>query len=159
MAIRLAKLFRTEFVPEVAREMSLNNDTLTAEDIIRVGEAQTARILEKKKTANQLLFCDTDLITTQIYSRIYLGVVPPALYELEKQTAYDRYFFFDIDCPWTDDGMRDLGHRREEVKNMFLEELRKRKIPFIWVRGNWKEREEIILKELEKLRLIPRHDF
>lgn len=148
MAIRLSKLFRTEFVPEVSREMPLGKDTLTTEYVIRVGEAQTARILEKKKTANQFLFCDSDLITTQVYSQIYLGTVPPVLYELEKQATYDRYFFFDIDCPWTDDGIRNLGHRREEVKNMFLEELNKRKIPFTWVRGNWKEREEIILKEL-----------
>lgn len=148
MAIHLATRFQTEFVPEVAREMLLNNDTLTVEDVIQIGERQTARILEKKKTAKQFLFCDTDLITTQIYSRIYLGEVPPVLYELEKQVTFDRYFFFDIDCPWVEDGLRDLGHRREEVKQIFLAELNKRKIPFTLVRGNWKEREEIILEEL-----------
>lgn len=148
MAIHLATRFHTEFVPEVAREMLLSNDTIMVEDVIRIGERQTARILEKKKTATQYLFCDTDLITTQIYSRIYLDVVPPVLYELEKQVTFDHYFFFDIDCPWVADGLRDLGHRREEVKNMFLEELNNREIPFTWVRGNWKDREEIIMEEL-----------
>lgn len=151
MAMTMAKRFHTEFVPEVSREMSLSNDTFTVDDVIRVGEAQTARVLAKKKIANAFLFCDTDLINIQIYSRIYLGVVPSVLYELEKQVTYDQYFFFDIDCAWVDDGFRDLGHRREEVKNIFLEELNKRKIPFTWVRGNWKEREEIVLKELRKL--------
>jgi nicotinamide riboside kinase len=30
------------------------------------------------------IFCDTDVITMLIYSRHYLGVVPPVLYEFEK---------------------------------------------------------------------------
>ena len=150
MAKRLAEVYQTEFVPEVSREMIASNN-FTEEDIIRIGHAQTQRVLEKVKTANKILFCDTDLITTQIYSQTYLHRVPGILYELERRIKYDRYFLFDIDLPWVDDGLRDLGNQRNEMYDVFKNELVKRKIPFIDVRGNHEEREEIIKKELNRL--------
>ena len=60
MAKHMAEIYNTEFVPEVAREMISSNDFLL-EDIIRIGQEQTKRIKDKLKTANKLLFCDTDL--------------------------------------------------------------------------------------------------
>jgi len=150
MAKRLAEVYQTEFAPEVSREMIASND-FTEEDIIRIGYAQTQRVLEKVKTANKILFCDTDLITTQIYSQTYLHRVPGILYELERQIKYDRYFLFDIDLPWVDDGVRDLGNQRKEMYDVFKDELVKRKIPFIGVRGSQEEREQIIKKELNRI--------
>lgn len=147
---KMAERFQTEWVPEVAREMITSNE-FTIDDIIAIGNAQTQRVLEKSKTANRILICDTDLITTQIYCRHYLGTVPEILYELERQVAYDLYFLFDIDVPWVNDGMRDLGSRREEMFNVFKSELEKRNIPFVLVRGTYEQREERVVKEIEKL--------
>src|SRR6187551_2644418 len=64
MAKRMAALYQTEYVPEVAREIISSND-FTIDDIIKIGHAQTQRIIDKLRIANKLLFCDTDLITTQ----------------------------------------------------------------------------------------------
>jgi HTH-type transcriptional repressor of NAD biosynthesis genes len=150
MAQHLAEKYRTEFVPEVAKEF-INSNNFTDNDIIKIGHAQTNRIKEKLKTANRFLFCDTDLITTQIYSRHYLGVVPPVLFELEKEIQYDHYFLFDIDVPWVSDGLRDLGERRKEMMKIFQLELKKRKIVPTRVTGNWIHREEIITQYLESL--------
>ena len=148
MAKRFAEVYHTEFVPEVARELITSND-FTVNDIIRIGHAQTERVKEKLKTANKFLFCDTDLITTQIYSMKYLGTVPEILFELEKEIQYDKYFLFDIDVAWVADGLRDLDNQRDEMMKIFEEELLKRKIQFIRVKGNWKERKAIIVKEIE----------
>jgi HTH-type transcriptional repressor of NAD biosynthesis genes len=143
MAKQLAEYYHTEFVPEVARELITSNE-FTIDDIIRIGHALTQRTLEKTKTSNKILFCDTDLITTQIYCRHYLSEVPPILYELEKQITYDHYFLFDIDVPWVADGMRDLGERRQEMYTIFKNELLKRKIQFIEIRGDFNEREKML---------------
>ena len=94
MASYLSEVYQTEFVPEVAREIVSSND-FTMEDIIKIGYAQTERIMMKSRIANRVLFCDTDLITTQVYCRYYLGEVPPVLFELERQITYDQYFLFD----------------------------------------------------------------
>ena len=148
MASYFAEAYQTEFVPEVAREM-VNSNTFTSDDFIKIGYAQTERVLLKSKTANKVLFCDTDHITTQIYSRHYLGEVPPLLYELEKQITYDQYFLFDIDVPWVTDGLRDLGDRREEMAAIFKSELERRAIPYVLVSGTWEERFKRIKTEID----------
>ncbi len=150
MAKRMAEEYHTEFVPEVAREMVSSND-FTVEDIISIGQAQTARMLEKLKDANKILFCDSDLITTQIYSHHYLKEIPLVLYEWEKQMSYALYFLFDIDTPWVQDGLRDLGNRREEMLVVFRNELERRGIAYTLVKGNWLERERIVKREVDKL--------
>ncbi len=150
MAKHIAEIYNTEFVPEVAREMISSNE-FNLEDIIRIGKAQTQRIEDKLKTANKILFCDTDLITTQIYSLQYLWTVPEILFDLEKEIHYDKYFLFDIDVPWVADGLRDLGTQREKMMKVFEDELVKRNIQPIRVKGNWEERETIIKVEVDKL--------
>lgn len=149
MAQSMAKRYNTVFVPEVAREMITTND-FTADDIIRIGHAHYERILAASEHANKLLFCDTDAITTQIYSKHYLTLIPPVLFELESKMKYDKYFLFDIDVPWVADGLRDLGNAREEMHEIFKHELEKRKIDYTLVTGSWHEREQIIVNELEK---------
>ena len=150
MARHLAEVYKTEFVPEVAREIVSSND-FTIEDIITIGHAQTERVLEKVKTANKILFCDTDLITTQIYCKHYLGIVPSVLYELEKRVFYDQYFLFDIDVPWVADGMRDLGNERKKMFDTFKQQLEVRNIPYLLVKGDYNERERFLRMELDKM--------
>jgi HTH-type transcriptional repressor of NAD biosynthesis genes len=139
MAQQLATLYNTEWVPEVAREFVTSN-VFTVEDIIKIGQAHVARILEKTKTANKFLFCDTDTITTQIYCNHYLHTVPPVLFELEKQVKFDAYFLLDVDVPWVADGMRDLGHLRKQMFEVFRHELEKRSLPYTLVKGTWQQR-------------------
>ena len=152
LAKKMAEKYNTEFVPEVARELITSND-FNREDIIIIGRAQTERIFQKARKANKALFCDTDLITTQIYSRQYLKTVPPVLYELEKMVEYDLYFLFDIDVQWVEDGLRDLGNKekRKEMYGIFKNELVRRNISYVNVQGDWYEREQIIIKEVNKL--------
>ena len=148
MARRFAEIYQTSFVPEVAREM-ISSNVFSVDDIIRIGHAQTARVKEKRAVANRLLFCDTDLVTTSIYSKKYLGVVPEILTTLEKEIQYDQYFLFDVDVPWVADGLRDLKDERGEMSQAFEQALVQRHIPFIRVAGNWAEREGIIRSALK----------
>lgn len=149
IAKKMAEIFQTEFVPEVARELITSND-FSAEDIIRIGHSQTERVLEKTKKANKILFCDTDLITTQIYAKYYLDQVPPVLLELEKKVRYDLYFLFDIDTPWIADSLRDLSENRIEMFEIFRSELQKREIPATLVQGSYQERELFICDAVRK---------
>lgn len=150
MAKRLAEIYHTEFVPEVSKELITSND-FTQEDIVRIGHAQTKRVIEESSIAYKFLFCDTDLITTQIYSRYYLKEVPPILFQLEKEVSYDLYFLFDIDVPWVADGLRDLGGRRLEMFHVFKNELEKRNIKYDLLTGSYLEREAQIINKIESI--------
>jgi HTH-type transcriptional repressor of NAD biosynthesis genes len=150
MAKKMAAHFNTEFVPEVAREFVTSN-VFTAEDISTIAVEHYKRIVEKRKTANKLLLCDTDAITTAIYSQHYLHTVPPIVYELEKKVSFDLYFLFDIDVEWVADELRDLGNQRERMFNLFKNELEKRSIPFLIVSGSYEQREAFVTEKLNEL--------
>lgn len=150
MAKRMAEIYYTEFVPEVAREMITSNE-FTVKDILRIGHAQTKRVIDKTQVANKILFCDTDIITTEIYSQHYLNTIPPELYELEEVVKYDQYFLFDIDVEWVQDGLRDLGDRRKEMYEVFKDNLDRRNIPYLKVSGNYTERESYIKSVVDKI--------
>jgi HTH-type transcriptional regulator, transcriptional repressor of NAD biosynthesis genes len=150
MAQRLASKYSTESVPEVAREF-LSTNVFDEKDLVDIGLAHLQRIFSTLKTANKILFCDTDVITTQIYANVYLGTIPSPLREFEYAVQYDHYFLFDIDVPWVPDGLRDLGHRREEMFNLFKKNLEDRAITYTLVTGNWSTREATICETLEEL--------
>jgi HTH-type transcriptional repressor of NAD biosynthesis genes len=130
--------------------MITSND-FTAEDIIRIGQAYRERVIDKMRVANRILFCDTDLITTQIYSNHYLGTVPPVLYVLEEQLSFDHYFLFDIDTPWVADGLRDLENQREAMFLTFQRELEKRKITYTLLSGTWNQKFDRIRTVVDSL--------
>ncbi|MCO4293239.1 ATP-binding protein [Solitalea sp. MAHUQ-68] len=151
LAAYLAYKFQTVYVPEIARDMISSND-FNLDDILKIGRAQTAAVLEKTSQANRFLFCDTDLITTQIYSDHYLGVIPEELYQLEKQVVYDAYFLTSIDVPWVPDGLRDLWYNREEMFEKFKKELEKRNITYYLVVGrDFRERQLFVVNKLREL--------
>lgn len=147
---RLSQHYNTTHVPEVAREMITSNE-FSIKDIIAIGNAHHERIEQQSRLANKLLFCDTDAITTQIYSRHYLGVIPDELFEIEQKTTYALYFVMDIDVPWVADGLRDLGHRRQEMMRVFKDALLERNIPFIMVSGDFATRESTMIKAVDEL--------
>ena len=152
MTKTMAEKYHTSFVPEVAREM-LTSNTFNREDIIAIGREQTARVFKQARMADKILFCDTDVITTQVYSRHYLKVVPPVLYEFERMIQYDLYFLFEIDTPWVSDGLRDLGadDSRKQMHQIFKSELDRRGINYITVRGTWQQREAIVSKAIDMI--------
>lgn len=150
LARQLAQHYQTVFVPEVTRDLVTSND-FTVDDIIRIGYAQTQAVLDAAATANRVLFCDTDLITTAIYSDYYLHTIPPVLAQLEARISYDQYFLLDIDVPWVADGLRDLGHRRADLYNRFKDALDQRGIAYIPVSGNWAQRLAIVTRQIDQL--------
>lgn len=150
---KLANHYDTFFVPEAAREILTSNDIDEA-ILTKIGKRQTELIKENTVLANRLLFCDTDLITTQIYARHYLGFVPAILPILEQEINYNLYFLLDIDVEWVDDPLRDLGNRRAEMYQIFKDELDKRQIKYISINGDWEDRMCMMIEEINKL-LMP----
>ncbi|GAB3257874.1 hypothetical protein GCM10027347_20770 [Larkinella harenae] len=147
---QLAAHYQTDFVHEIARDLITTND-LTLDDYVRIGHAQTEAVLNAVPTANRLLICDTDVVTTALYSEIYLNAVPPVLADLEKAVPYDLYFLLNIDVPWVADGLRDLGHRRQEIYQRFKTALDERNIPYKVISGTWADRWATVTAEIDRL--------
>jgi HTH-type transcriptional regulator, transcriptional repressor of NAD biosynthesis genes len=150
MATMMAEHFQTEWVPEMARDI-LGERICTFEDISQIAYTQTGEVLRKALNANKILFCDSDLIITELYSHIYFKNCPQIVLDLQKVIHYDLYLFFEIDVPWVADGVRDLGDPdvRPRMRDLFRNALVERNIPFITISGNWEERKAKVIEAVE----------
>ena len=141
LARQLAEHYETTWVPEFARgHIASQGNKFNYEDIKKVGWGQLATEQKGAKIANKFLFCDTDSITTTIYSRHYFGKCPRFIRQLANQPRFDLYLFTDIDLVWKKDELRDLGHRRQEFKKRFENELIKRNQKYVMISGSGQER-------------------
>ncbi|MCB0448294.1 MAG: ATP-binding protein, partial [Gelidibacter sp.] len=91
--------------------------------------------------ANKILFCDTDLLETKVYSEMYYdGFCPPLLEDFANQKTCELYLLSYIDLPWVADNIRDKPQAREEQFNIFEAALNKYKKPYVIIKGNEDER-------------------
>lgn len=138
---RLAEYYNTEWVHEYARDyIAKRGNEFCYDDMEKVAKGHARAEYRARKYANKLLFCDTDAITTLVYSRHYFGKYPEYVKKMADKKNYDLYLFTETDIDWQDDPQRDLGDRRQEFKEIFKNELIKRNIPFTVVSGKGKER-------------------
>lgn len=90
--------------------------------------------------AKDLVFLDTDLVSTAVYCAHYFGRAPEWIDEEAKSRAADLYLLTDIDIPWVADGIRDRGERREEMQTLFRRKLQQMGATFVEIRGSREER-------------------
>ncbi|NNL01553.1 MAG: ATP-binding protein, partial [Eudoraea sp.] len=113
LAKDLANHYKTEWVPEYAREYlqeKWNKEQKTCEphDLIPIAEGQMRLENYLTEKANKLLICDTDLLETKVYSEAYyLGYCDPVLEKYALENSYDLYLLTSIDIPWEKDDLRD----------------------------------------------------
>ena len=87
---------------------------LRSDDIPVIARGQLAAEASLARRANRLLVCDTDLLTTVVWSEFLFGSCPPWIREQAGRTHYDLTLLLDVDVPWVDDSQRFLPHRRHE---------------------------------------------
>ena len=135
----LASEYATSFVHETACDLFPDRHC-TYEDLERVATLHFGTVSRKLMESNKVLFVDTDLIVTQVYSQQYFGKVPESTKVYQRKESYDGYLFCDIDVPWVDENFRDLGHMRQFMRDWFLSELMSRGITPFFVCGDWENR-------------------
>lgn len=115
LACRLAAEFDTVHVAEFAREwLNPKGGVCDVDDIPIIARGQAASEDALARKANRILFCDTDLLLTTIWSEFLFGDCPDSVKAAARHRLYDLYLLMDVDAPWVDDGQRFLPHRRQE---------------------------------------------
>lgn len=141
LARLLAEKYNTSWAAEYGREYFVEKEgKLAPEDILSIAEGQLKLEDEAASNANKLLFCDTDLIVTQIWSEIYFETCPDSVIKMSNARHCDLYFLLDIDIPWEDDGTREFPHLRQWHFNRLKEELESRGLNYVIVSGSLQER-------------------
>ena len=146
LAQKLALRYGTRCAAEYARTYldaipsEITPDVMAA--IVRGHRASEDALAEQ--CSGGLLFCDTDAVTTKLWSRFFLGTVPP---EVEQQVSEARYALSLVTRPtraWVEDPQRFQPSYadREKFSNDCLAELTRLQRPFVVLGGTWEERTE-----------------
>lgn len=154
----LAKRFGTSWVEEYGRtycERDLCGDEflLRFQDYGVIAARRYEQEQEAARSANQVLFVDTNAAVTNYFCRLYEGRCNPLVTEYEKLERYDLVIFLEADVPWVDDGLRRNPHS-EHNKQLQLEQLRANyngELPLVFVQGNYHERLQKCIALVENL--------
>lgn len=157
LARELAKYFNTQWVPEYSRDYlqekwNKEQKICDREDILPIAAGQMELENALAKKANKVLFCDTNLLETVVYSQVYFkGFCDPILLKQALKARYHMYFLTYIDLPWVEDDLRDRPHQRGLMFSKFREPLDRNNLPYKVIKGNFKERFKTAVKTIEEL--------
>ncbi|HXT15943.1 MAG TPA: ATP-binding protein [Gemmatimonadaceae bacterium] len=141
LAARLAEHYGAELVPEFVREFATRKGgAIDFADHGPIARGQMALEDEHIARATQLVVQDTDLLSTVVYCEHYFGRCPPWIVEAAKVRAPNLYLLCETDMEWVADGVRDRGHMREEMQELFRRAVVASGVPFVGISGDAEKR-------------------
>jgi len=159
LAKALAAHYKTKWVPEYMRtylqdKWDATKEICTKEDLLPIASGQMVSENNISKLANEVLFCDTNLLELKVYSEYYFdGYCPSEIERFALKNKYNLYFLTYIDAPWEDDDLRDRPYDRSTLFRMFEEELVKQNFPYKILKGNNNTRLQCAIEAIDSLRL------
>ena len=153
LAKKLAKHFSTTYASEYARELlSLKEGKCDYEDIEIIAKGQIASEEALSLQANKVLFCDTDLLTTRIWSEILFGKCPEWIKEKAEERNYDLYLLCGTNVPFVPDQQRYGDNARQLSIERCTQELESRRRKYVLIDSpTWDGRLEQAIKAVEEI--------
>ncbi|WP_029037332.1 AAA family ATPase [Salinimicrobium xinjiangense] len=158
LARMLAKHYETRWVPEYMREylqLKWDEERKACEphDLMHIAKGQMSLENKEAAVANELLFCDTNLLELVVYSKAYYNeFVEPLLLKHALKAQYDLYFLTYIDVPWVEDDLRDRPLQRDMMFARFKNTLDENDLPYRVLRGNLQQRFQAAIRIIDELK-------
>ena len=148
----LAAYYKTEWVPEYARGY-LENLVRPYEqhDLLTIAHGQMRLEDKYEKDCNNLMICDTNLYVLKVWSEFKFGNCSPEILRHIADRKYDLYLLTFIDLPWIADPLREHPHKREELYNLYLKEMKAQQVPCVEIKGLGDERRRKAVDAIEKI--------
>lgn len=155
LARKLSAHFHAPLVEEYARERWDAQGALGLEDMLPIAKEQWRREDEAAAHTGQLVICDTDALTTMLWSNLLYGTAPDEVRRgAEKRCRnYALYLLCDIDAPFTPDPQRCFpdDEDRRRCLRIWHGALERRSLPYVWIRGDWDARERSAIAAVDQL--------
>ena len=150
LAEQLAIHYGTLWVPEFARGyIDKLGRPYSQGDILEIAKGQIRLEQEIQSRSNTVLFCDTELIVTKIWSIVKYDNCNPWILRMIERNKYDLYLLCNIDLPWIDDPQREHPHLRRYLFELYMKELSDRGLNYSVVSGKGKHRLQNAVKIIE----------
>lgn len=156
----LAEHYKTQWVPEYAREYLLKNGkSYQYEDLLKIARGQITleekicRETEEKKSSS-LVIIDTDLLVIKVWSEFVFNKCDNHILSQIANRQYDLYLLCKPDQPWVEDELREYPdlETREKLYLHYKDILVNQSIPWVEISGNYEERFAMAVKVIDKLK-------
>jgi NadR type nicotinamide-nucleotide adenylyltransferase len=126
------------------------------DDVEAIGLGQRAgedrALVQARRAGARLLFHDTDLVSTAVYSRHYYGKCPAWIEPAAVTRRADLYLLHQPDVPWVADGhQRVEPARRTELFARFRDTLAALGTTVIEIGGAWDARRRAAIEAVSRL--------
>lgn len=166
LAQKLGAHFHAPVVAEYARERWDAQGGLGLADMAPIAREQWRREDEAAAVCHllndkpALLICDTEALTTMLWSDLLYGTTPEEVRRgaEERCRHYALYLLLDVDVPFVADPQRcfpDDPAARTDMMRRWRGALDERGLPYLLIRGDWAEREQRAITAVNQL-LTPR---
>ena len=149
---KLAAHYQTNYLEEYGRtyveKFGIDVDLM---DIAHIAGGHIFLEEQASLKSNKVLFCDTDLIVTQIWSEIFCGYSPEWIHLINHTLKYDLFLLLAPDIPWVDDGTRQFSHYSNIHFKRLKDELESRNLPYVVIEGGYEERFQEAVRAVDKL--------
>tara|TARA_B100000902_G_C27183162_1_gene850004 strand:+ start:283 stop:792 length:510 start_codon:yes stop_codon:yes gene_type:complete len=144
----IAKHFNLIWIEEYARKY-LNKLQRSYKycDLKKIAQGQLQ--LENRTRKNQILICDTNLQVIKLWSLIKFSKCDPFI--INNQDSKALYILCKPDFTWTFDHLRENPENREEIFNLYHQDLIENNMDFIIANGNHNERFQLISRLIHRM--------
>lgn len=150
----LATHFQTVYAWEYARPLlDPKGGQCDYDDIARIARGQKAIEQAMARHANRVLFCDTNLLLTTIWSDVLFGCCPREVEVAAAKQQYDLTLLLGVDVPWVNDNQRYFPNQvdRESFFARCRERLDEQRRPYVVIEGDWDARFESAVAAVNQL--------
>lgn len=152
LTTELAGYFHCPMVEEYARDyIDRLNRPYAEEDLLKIAAGQLALEDSREDINRPYLFCDTDLRVIKIWSEYKFNVVHPWILRQIEKRKYHAYLLMDIDIIWKPDPQREHPDNREQLFEIYRNELESSAVPFEVISGVGRLRLNNALKSISRL--------
>jgi len=88
-----------------------------------------------------------------VYCAHYFGQCPAWIVDAAAERRPDLYLLCEIDIPWIADGVRDRGHMRESMQQLFVDAIVASGVPFARIAGTGDARFQAAVDAIDALLL------
>ncbi|MEM6550658.1 MAG: AAA family ATPase [Planctomycetota bacterium] len=157
LAQMLADALGCPLATEFARDYLLEHGAdYTPDQSLDIAHGQLARedaaFDQAVRDHQPCIVCDTDALSTLIWSEFYFKTPHPGVAQLANQRRYALHLLCTHDhLPWHDDGLRQSPTSRPWFTQRFTEALAQRRMPFTLINQPLDERLDVALQHIRPL--------
>jgi len=153
MARQLASHYMTVCVEEYARGLlDFTHGWCEPRHIPLIARGHLASDFALSQQASRLIFCDTDLLTTTVWSNLLFQNCPDWVRQKAEAQSFDLTLLLETDLDWKNDGQRYMPDQaeRQEMFRQLQSGLERLNRPYVSITGRGSARLQAAIDIIEK---------